>query len=137
MTIDRLRTILSAYGANPKRWPAAERAAAEALLSRSPEARGALEEARALDATLDRATLPIPRFDPIALAAAISATPQARRQSARRRGGWLGWTPLAGLVAAGVAGLVIGLSGLAPSPSVAASVEPPASIFSQDVDQPW
>jgi len=137
MTIERLRTILSAYGANPARWPASERAKAEALIARSAEARDALVEARALDATLDRAITPVPYIDPVALAAAASASPQEKRKGgAARRLWWLEWSPLAGLVAAGIVGLVIGLSGLTGHKGNAHASEATVSLFSQEVE-PW
>lgn len=55
MTLERLATLLDAYGAHPERWPTAERDAALALLDRSPEARRLRDQAGALDALLDRA----------------------------------------------------------------------------------
>jgi len=140
MTMERLRTILSAYGAEPTRWPAAERMAAEALLARSAEARSALGEARALDTTLDRMALSPPSLDAVALAAAASATPQPRRQAVRSRpslfGVRLGWTSFAGLAVAGVAGLVIGLSGLAPLHSPSSGIEV-AGVFAAQEIEPW
>ena len=48
MNAERLDQILEMYGADPKRWPAEERAAAEALLA-SGVGVDALAEARALD----------------------------------------------------------------------------------------
>jgi len=60
MTLERLNTILEAYGASPARWPAEERAAAEAMIAASDEARMAFAEAARLDAMLDRATPPPP-----------------------------------------------------------------------------
>lgn len=53
MTLDRLRTLLDAYGADPARWPAAERAPALELLARSPEARADRVAAARLDDALD------------------------------------------------------------------------------------
>jgi hypothetical protein len=55
MTLDRFAVLLEAYGADPARWPDAERAAACALLDRSSEARARRDAAAALDALLDRA----------------------------------------------------------------------------------
>jgi hypothetical protein len=55
MTLDRFAVLLDAYGADPARWPDAERAAARALLDRSSEARARRDAAAALDALLDRA----------------------------------------------------------------------------------
>jgi hypothetical protein len=51
----RFRHLADAYGADPGRWPQAERTAAEALLAQSAEARHWLAKARQLDAWLDHA----------------------------------------------------------------------------------
>ena len=53
MTIERLRQILDAFGADPARWPKAERDGALALLATSPEAQRLRDEARRLDALLN------------------------------------------------------------------------------------
>jgi hypothetical protein len=75
MTLERLRTLLDAYGAAPERWPAGERAAAEALLARSPEAQRWQAASRRLDALLDAA--PPPRAASPDLARRIlAATPR-------------------------------------------------------------
>lgn len=58
MTLERLAVILEAYGAEPRRWPAGERAAALALLARSAEARSRHAAAAALDTVLDLAAEP-------------------------------------------------------------------------------
>jgi hypothetical protein len=50
MTEERFHQILSAYGANPQRWPSAERAQAEAFAARHPEQ---LADALAAEAELD------------------------------------------------------------------------------------
>ena len=65
MGMDRLRELLEAYGAEPGRWPAKERAAAVMLLSQNEEARRLQKQAAAVDGLLDRAT-PIapPIIDP-------------------------------------------------------------------------
>lgn len=54
ITLDRLRIVLDAYGADPERWPAEERASAVALIEGSTEARALFEEAAGLDRVLDR-----------------------------------------------------------------------------------
>ena len=54
----RFRDLIGAYGADPRRWPPDERAEAEALLARSPEAAALQRTAAALDALLDRAPAP-------------------------------------------------------------------------------
>ncbi|MFC4728325.1 hypothetical protein [Coralloluteibacterium thermophilus] len=52
MTLDRLDTLLDAWGADPARWPAAERDAALALVAASAEARTRQAAAARLDAAL-------------------------------------------------------------------------------------
>lgn len=51
----RLAEVLAAYGADPARWPAAERAGLEALVRKEP---GLLAEAREIDRVLARAPVP-------------------------------------------------------------------------------
>jgi hypothetical protein len=53
MTLARLADLLEAYGADPQRWPSAERTAAEALLQSDPRAAELQRSARLLDAQLD------------------------------------------------------------------------------------
>ncbi|HEM9003117.1 TPA: hypothetical protein U2T46_005234, partial [Burkholderia cenocepacia] len=53
MTPERFRTIVAAYGSDARRWPAGERAAAEAWAHANPrEALLALDDAADLDAWL-------------------------------------------------------------------------------------
>jgi len=51
----RFRALVGSYGADPARWPAAERQAAEELAATSSEAALFLAEQRRLDEILDRA----------------------------------------------------------------------------------
>lgn len=83
MTLERLRALIGAYGGKPTNWPAAERAAAEALLARSPEARAALAEAEPLDTLLD--AVPALAPSPALRAAVLAGMPQSVRSG---RGGW-------------------------------------------------
>jgi hypothetical protein len=54
ITPARVRAIIDAYGGDPRRWPLAERAAAEALIAAAPaQFADTLHAARALDALLD------------------------------------------------------------------------------------
>lgn len=53
MNIQRVRQIIEAYGAEPARWPAAERDQALAMVERTPELTRLREEAGHLDAALD------------------------------------------------------------------------------------
>lgn len=95
MPLARLRALVDAYGANPDRWPADERAAAERLLSTSPEARRYRDAAAGLDALLDLAREPEP---PVALRERILAGVTPRRADAatpiaRRHGPLLATRP--------------------------------------------
>jgi anti-sigma factor RsiW len=142
MTLDRLRTLLDAYGAGPAHWPDAEREAALALIARSPEARAAVEAARALDALIDR--WPNPAADainPLQLVAAVTAQPQrpAGRAKAEQAGRiTIGWPNFAGLAAAAIAGFLVGWSGLGPEPPHAppAQGEPTQALFG-DAPEDW
>jgi len=58
LSIERLKALVSAYGAEPERFPADERAAALLLLSSSAEARALLERERELDVVLASADAP-------------------------------------------------------------------------------
>lgn len=77
MTLERLRALIAAYSANPVRWPLAERPAAEALLTRSPEARAALADAEPLDTLLD--TVPALSPSPALRAAVLADMPRSVR----------------------------------------------------------
>jgi hypothetical protein len=77
MPINRFAAILDAYGAEARRWPAAERSAAEALLAASAEARALQARAAQLDRMLATSASPAPSA---ALKAAIlQAAPRAAR----------------------------------------------------------
>ena len=54
MNIELLQTFLDRHGADPARWPAHERAAAERLIASDADGRDVFEEARRLDAALAR-----------------------------------------------------------------------------------
>jgi anti-sigma factor RsiW len=130
MSMDEFRTLLDAWGADPGRWPNDRRAAAEALIARSEEAKRMLADEAAFDALLARTLLegtPAGKPD-AALTQRILAIPQSARQE-RRAGGWrFGFLPalprFAGLAAAAVIGFYIGTTSLfQPSQSLAADSE--------------
>jgi anti-sigma-K factor RskA len=116
MTLDRLRAIVDAYGADPARWPAAERAAGEALLAGSAEARALVAETADLDAALD--SLPALQPSPAMRTAVLAAAPRPAAPSllARLHDGWRevfgelgGWRLAGGVLAASlVLGIVSG-----------------------------
>jgi hypothetical protein len=126
MTLDRLKELLDAYGADPDRWPLEERMAMLDLLARSEAARDLAAQAAALDSLLDQAPLPIPSTAAAeALAARIMRRLPARlaaRAGAKLRPAF-GWPNWAALAAAAVAGLVIGWSSLGVGPGLAAGPE--------------
>jgi len=120
MTAERFRAIVDAYGADPGRWPAEERAAAQAWAAQHRAAAEALlNEAAPLDAWLADATVAAPG---VALTRRIAASaPRPVRPRARL------WWSGAAFVGAGLAGCAAGafamsvalLAGSAPAPSVA------------------
>jgi hypothetical protein len=64
LTEARFRQIVDAYGADPARWPEAERAAAAIFARNNPEISGpVLDEARALDGWLDMDAVEVPEDD--------------------------------------------------------------------------
>jgi hypothetical protein len=113
MKRQRFSEILAAYGADPERWPAPERSAAEALLAANAEARAALADAGGLDRLLD--ALPRPQTElaaAVVAARAIALGQEAGRgRSAAPRRSWFWLAPgLGGLAAAAVVGFFIGWS---------------------------
>jgi len=121
MSLDRLKTLLDAYGADPNRWPEAERAGARELLASSAEARAHAGEARLLDSVLAQAALRAEvQIDAAVLASRIAQTPQRRdiatggRWRSSGAGAWFafGWPNFAALAAAGVVGFLVGWSNL-------------------------
>jgi len=84
LTLERLHALLDAYGGTPGRWPADERAAAERLILTSAAARGAYEEARALDRLLAEDE-PVAPPSPALAARVLSGAPAPRPQRRWRR----------------------------------------------------
>jgi hypothetical protein len=115
MNLKRFKEIVEAYGADPARWPARERAAAEAFLASSSEARQLREAEARLDDVLDRATAVAAAPG---LAARIRRTALANDHGSRASGAasswfaelWEGpiWRPAAALAASMVLGLAVG-----------------------------
>jgi hypothetical protein len=106
MNKDRLDQLLEAYGAEPARWPEAERAAAMRMFAERPRGE-ALAAERRIDAMLDAWTA-----DPasLSLRERIAAAAPGMR---RARPVWRSpafWLSGAGLAAAGVMGLMVGAS---------------------------
>ncbi len=101
----RFEQVLDAYGADPKRWPEAERAEADAFRAAHPDIADALvAQARTLDGLLDTAR--DPARDTSLLAARIlkqaPVAPAARSNFLR---------PAIALAACAVFGIVLGFGG--------------------------
>ena len=111
----RFRRIVEAYGAQPRRWPEAERAWALSLLESSAEARAFRDQAAALDALLDQAE--VTEASPELMADVLAAA----SPSAWRSWGSLLWPfgplwqPAAGLALAALIGVMLGAA--FPSPA--------------------
>lgn len=112
MTAERFADLIAAYGADPARWPPAERTAAQAFAA-TPDGRAALAEAAALDALLAAA----PHQNPSAAlhARVLSALPGARAPLWRDlfELAWPGalWRPAAALALSAAIGVAAGLWG--------------------------
>lgn len=113
MSKQRLSEILDAYGADPKRWPEPERAAAHELLARAPELEAKRVQAAKLDAALDAAgAVGDLRLEAASMAARITRNAANVRLLTRRPRFMDAWPGLAGLAAAAAAGLFIGWIGV-------------------------
>lgn len=111
MSIERLKSLTEAYGADGRRWPEAERAAAEAALAQDAVAADRLlREADAVDAVLDASPRPVvsTALRDRVLASALSAglTPKQARRVWDRLVIWFA----AGWAAAACAGVVAGVN---------------------------
>lgn len=111
MNAERMRDLAEAWGGDLRRWPAAEREAAEAFARTNPdEADRALFAARQLDAALDAAPRSLVSADlrdrVIASAAAAGLRARAVWPGLRR----LLWVGGVGWTAAACAGVAFGLS---------------------------
>jgi hypothetical protein len=121
MNQEQLQTFLDSYGADPTRWPQAQREQAVRLIAIDAGARAALEAARRLDQALARHTQAAPADE------AAIARVQARLASALPRQpvplwrwptvllDWQfapAWPRMAALACCAALGFVIGIAGL-------------------------
>lgn len=122
---DRARKVLDAYGADPARWPATERAAIAAAIAADPALTAAQADARRLDGALARMPAPeIPAINPLAITAA------ARRGAPRGVRIWI--ARAAGLAAAAVLGFAVGLTGPLRTPMTGENADALAVIATID-----
>jgi hypothetical protein len=126
MTPERLARILEAYGADPSRWPVAERDFALALLSRDESL---ARQAFALDRRLDRFAVPCP--DAAMAGRALAGFAALTHGSLLRR--W--WFAML-LAGAGALGMVAGtlLFALMPLERDASWLDEHNTVFSAPVD---
>lgn len=107
MDLTRFEALAEAYGADLRRWPAAERDAADALMAAQPQAaRALLSAAEGLDDLLAASRPPAPSQ---ALRQAILAAAPKPRRARNPLGFWLSG---AGFATAAVAGMLVGASAL-------------------------
>ncbi len=109
MDLARLAAILDAYGADPRRWPQDERAAALALLADSPEARALCDAAEALDTLLDAPVPPAPSPELRAAILAAAQRPSFRQLLADLWPFGPAWQPASAFAAAVLLGVAIGI----------------------------
>jgi len=114
VTLERLKTVLDAYGGAPARWPADERAGLLALIRREPAARAMLDEAGSLDALLAEAP-GAPPPDAALMARLMGAAQNTPAPVLRPLLDWSWlWPRMTGLAAAAVLGFVVGVIDLSP-----------------------
>ncbi|EIK96663.1 hypothetical protein PMM47T1_10330 [Pseudomonas sp. M47T1] len=129
MTPERFDHLADAYGADVRRWPAQEQAAARALLdSGDVQAHAALAQASWLDGMLDSHRLAA--VDP-ALARHIAACAPLPSRPSFWQGHRAWWSRL-GLVGVGLAGIAAGMLAASLSLPLGNGAEALPSIFDQN-----
>ena len=124
MTLNRLRTIVEAYGADPRRWPEAERGSAETLVAESAAARDLVARAGRLDAVLAEAVADVPDAALARLTAATAFPPPRQESRSPTGGGWLNslasafWPRATVLASMAALGIIVGLAIEPTSPTV-------------------
>ncbi|HTI67224.1 MAG TPA: hypothetical protein VL460_06720 [Caulobacteraceae bacterium] len=127
MDTERYERLADVYGADIGRWPQDERDAALAWRGRDPEAaRQVLAPAAALDRALDAWSPPVVSA---ALRGRVLASAPPLRPARRGFGFWLTG---AGLAAAGVAGVIVGIAGSSAAVSNARADEILAAATTDD-----
>jgi hypothetical protein len=106
--LDRLSTLLDAYGADRARWPETERAAAWALVEANDKAHALYEEARALDGLLNQASVIEPSLELKAEVLAAASRPRESWVQALWPFG-AAWKPASALAAAVLLGIIAGV----------------------------
>ena len=129
MKLERFRTLVDAYGADPARWPARERGPAEALAAGNAEARALMDQAAALDRVLARAVpaAASPDLRDLIRRATQSVPQQRTLGIAEIVASWLPgrrlWPNLAGLAAALMLGVALGATDIGVSSASAQTID--------------
>ena len=114
MNQDQFQRLIAAYGAEPARWPSAERADAAQYLAEHPGASALLAAEGALDDALD--AWPAPEVSSTLRERILADAPVSRPASARPVWAWPRlWLSGAGLATACLAGAVAGATLIGPS----------------------
>ena len=132
MKFRRFRTLVTAYGGDPSRWPMNERQDALRFLKASARARALIDEAEQLDKVL--AGLVVAPAEP-ALRETILDVPNRARpvvSGAARTRHRRAWAPAATLAAAGVLGFAIGMTNILPTTNADNSADLSALVYGPD-----
>ncbi|MBC6980964.1 hypothetical protein [Caulobacter sp. 17J80-11] len=107
MDAQRFESLTAAYGADPARWPQAEREAALAFQrEHRAQAERLLFEARMIDAALAEVPIQVATAD--LRERVLASVPRAKTKPERRRHFMPAWLPGAGLAAACAVGVLAG-----------------------------
>lgn len=147
ISLERLKAILEAYGADSARWPVAEREAALALVRDEPNARALLGQAQALDQALSALNRPEPAVSAFLKRLATIPHAKATATAVRARPAWAGTFAAAlgirtlvpqgvALAAAGMIGVWLGLNANVPIGTAAVEVDTTTYFaFNPDLDK--
>ena len=132
MDAHRFETLAGAYGADFRRWPVAEREAAQAFATDNrTECERMLFDARMIDAALDMLAAPQPTYE--LRQQVIASAPQPRPRRLRTAGAWF-WIPSAGLAAACAAGALVGVMAM---DRASASSTAENTVIAANADAGW
>ena len=131
MDAHRFEQLASAYGADFRRWPEAEREAALAFAAEHrTESERMLFDARMIDAALDAVAAPQPTYQLRQQVIAAAPQPRSRRL---RANAWF-WIPSAGLAAACAAGAIVGVMAM---DRASASSSADNTVIAANADAGW
>lgn len=114
--LERFARLLDSYGADPERWPAAEREGARELFATSSEAAEMHKRAAALDGLLGQASSLEPSPELVARILAAASPPGWRRLAQEFWPFGPLWRPLSALAASALLGVAVGIAAPPPFP---------------------